>query len=90
MRGLFLDLDGHYLANLKFGDSISQEIAAGHHKLRATNRLYTKLVEFEVAAGQTAQFRAANVPFRGVWFFLSAFGTMIYNVQLARLPGQEN
>jgi len=55
-----LTLDGKKIARLRPGDAVSREVDPGRHSLRAWNTLVWKTVEFDVEAGDAAEFVAAN------------------------------
>lgn len=69
-RELYVAVDGGPNAILRFGDSVTLDIAPGHHRLRVHNTISRKHAEFDAAAGQHVRFRSANV--RGKGFALMA------------------
>ena len=59
-RQIVLRLDGQPLATLLFGGSVTREIEAGPHRLRAHNTLVWKTVEFDAAPGEHVRFSTVN------------------------------
>jgi hypothetical protein len=66
-RQILCSVDGAYVGQLLFGQTLTREIAAGSHTLKANNTLVWKTVPFEAAAGQHVQFTVWNEPMGG-WF----------------------
>ena len=66
-RQIVLTLDGEPLATLLFGESVTREIPAGSHRLRAHNTLVWKTREFDAAPGEHVRFSTVN---------RAGFGTM--------------
>jgi hypothetical protein len=73
-RQIVVSLDGEQLATLMFGQKVRRELAPGKHRLRAHNTLVWKTIDFEVQAGETAQFSVINRPGRGTFGLLSLIG----------------
>jgi hypothetical protein len=59
-RQVVLTLDGDPLATLLFGERVTREIPAGHHRLRAHNTLVWKTVEFDAPPGAHVRYSAVN------------------------------
>ena len=59
-RQLIVWLDGERIETLMWGDSITREIEPGMHRLRVSNTLVWKTVEFTVRAGQQVFFEVVN------------------------------
>ena len=85
MRDFYIEIDGLPMANLKHGDSHESDIEPGPHKLLATNKLYSKDLEFQIAEGETITFQAANVPGGCLGFMIVVFGIGPYKVQFRKL-----
>jgi len=66
-RQILCSIDGAYVGQLLFGQTLTREIPAGSHTLKANNTLVWKTVPFEAAAGQHVQFTVWNEPMGG-WF----------------------
>ncbi|HYT65562.1 MAG TPA: hypothetical protein VEL51_04050 [Vicinamibacterales bacterium] len=59
-RQLVITLDGERLGDLMYGESMQRDVAAGAHRLRVSNTLVWKTVEFEVKPGEQVRFDAIN------------------------------
>lgn len=59
-RQILVRLDDSPTRTLYFGDSFSQEIAAGAHTLRGHNTLFWKTVHFTVEPGERVEFVVVN------------------------------
>jgi len=66
-RQILCSIDGAYVGQLLYGQTLTREITAGSHTLKANNTLVWKTVPFEAAAGQHVQFTVWNEPMGG-WF----------------------
>lgn len=55
-RQLIVSIDGARLATLLWGDSISAELTPGPHRLRVSNTLVWKTIDFVVGPGQQQGF----------------------------------
>ena len=64
-RELYCSLDGKRIAIMRFGESITVNIAAGPHQLRVHNTLSRKTAEFDASPGQHIRFKTVNVPGKG-------------------------
>ena len=60
IRQLVISLDGARLGDLMFGDSVQRDVAPGPHRLRVSNTLVWKTLEFEVKPGEQVRFEAIN------------------------------
>ena len=59
-RQLVITLDGERLGDLLFGESMQRDVAPGRHRLRVSNTLVWKTVEFDVKLGEQVRFEAIN------------------------------
>jgi hypothetical protein len=59
-RQLIVWIDGERVATLLWGDSVTRELAPGPHRLRVSNTLFWKTVDFTLAPGEQACFEAVN------------------------------
>ncbi|MGE0594622.1 MAG: hypothetical protein AB7G23_09315 [Vicinamibacterales bacterium] len=59
-REIYVSLDGQELAILQYRDSVTQEVPAGAHRLRAHNTLMWKTLDLELQPGEHARFRVIN------------------------------
>jgi hypothetical protein len=59
-RQILLSVDGTHVGQLLFGQTLSREIPAGAHTLKANNTLVWKTVPFDAVAGQDVHFTVWN------------------------------
>ena len=59
-RQLIVWVDGKRVASLLWGDSITCELQPGPHRLRISNTLYWKTVDFHVRTGEQVFFEAIS------------------------------
>jgi hypothetical protein len=59
-RQLIVWLDGERLGDLLFGDTFKRDVRPGPHKLRVSNTLLWKTVEFDVKPGEQVLWEAIN------------------------------
>ncbi len=59
-RQLIVWLDGQRTATLLWGDSVTSELPPGPHRLRVSNTLVWKTIDFTLAPGEQAFFEAIN------------------------------
>jgi hypothetical protein len=71
-RQILLSVDGKYIGQLLYGQSLTRDIPAGTHTFKANNTLVWKTVPFEAAAGEHVQFTVWNTPMGG-WFMRLLF-----------------
>ena len=64
-RQILCSMDGTYVGQLLYGQTLSRAIAAGSHTLRANNTLVWKTVPFEAKAGEHVHFTVWNEPMGG-------------------------
>ena len=64
-RQILCSIDGDYVGQLLYGDTLTREIAPGTHKLTANNTLYWKSLSFTVAPGEHVEFTVMNLLFGG-------------------------
>lgn len=60
IRDVMIYLDGKMIATLKNKQSITREVAPGHHALRAHNTFAGKTIEFDLRPGDHARFTTSN------------------------------
>ena len=73
-RQVVVSLDGMRLATLMYGEEATREVAAGPHRLRAHNTLFWKTLDFDLAPGEHARFRAVNRAGMGTYSLLGLLG----------------
>ncbi len=59
-RQIYARIDDGPSYTLMFGDSVSLEIPAGEHRLRANNTLFWKSLSFTLAPGEHTEFAFTN------------------------------
>jgi hypothetical protein len=64
-RQILLSVDGVHVGQLLFGQTLTRDIPAGAHTLKANNTLVWKTVPFDAAAGQDVHFTVWNQPIGG-------------------------
>jgi hypothetical protein len=74
-RQVVVSLDGHKLATLLFGQTVTREVEPGAHWLRVHNTLVWKTVDFELAPEEHATFTVVNRSGFGTYLLLSLLGT---------------
>ena len=60
IREIFISVDGGQVAILGPGESVTHEIPAGPHRIRAHNTLFWKTHDVVLQPGEHARFRAIN------------------------------
>jgi len=71
-REVFIQVDGKDVGMLRFGDSLSHELPAGPHRIRAHNTLFWKTHDVVLQPGEHARFVAIN---RAGW---GTFGMLMF------------
>jgi hypothetical protein len=84
-RQLIAWVDGVRVATLLWGDSITCELQPGMHRLRVSNTLYWKTVEFPVHAGEQVFFEAISHMGPGSIFFVIILGVGPLYLTLKRM-----
>src|SRR5262245_14199203 len=84
-RQLIVWLDGERLGDLMFGDAFTRDVHPGPHKLRVSNTLVWKTVEFTVKPGEQVRFEAINKPGRLTFPMLAVMGVGPLYVSLKRV-----
>ena len=74
IREIFVSVDGQQVAILSSGESISHEIAAGPHVIKAHNTLFWKTHQVVLQPGEHARFKAINRAGWGSFGFLMVLG----------------
>jgi hypothetical protein len=83
-RQVYVDLDGERIATLLNGESITQTITPGPHKLRFDNTLHKKTVEFTAAPDECVEYRLANSAGRFALPFLAVMGVAPLYLKIER------
>jgi len=66
-RQILCSVDGKYVGQLLFGQTLTRDIPAGSHTLKTNNTLVWKTVPFDAAPGEHVQFTVWNQQMGG-WF----------------------
>jgi hypothetical protein len=74
IREVFVSVDGEQIAILSAGESVSHEIPAGPHTIRAHNTLFWKKHQVVLQPGEHARFKAINRAGWGSFGFLMVLG----------------
>jgi hypothetical protein len=83
-REIKVYLNGEQIAELMYGQSISQEIASGSHTLLLDNTWNKQSAQFIAAEGESVLFLAKNHSSRFGEFLLMIFGAGPLRVSLER------
>ena len=73
-RQLVITLDGERLGDLLFGESMQRDVAPGPHRLRVSNTLVWKTLDFDVKPGEQVRFTAINRAGKLTYPMLVIFG----------------
>lgn len=84
-RQLIVWVDGRRVATLLWGDSISCELEPGPHRVRVSNTLVWKTLEFTIGPGEQVCFEAINRMGPGSIFFVVLLGIGPLYVTLKRM-----
>jgi hypothetical protein len=84
-RQLIVYLDGVKIATLLWGDSITKDVEPGPHRLRVSNTLVWKTVEFTLKPGEQAYFEVINRAGIGTYPMLLIFGVGPLYVTVRRM-----
>jgi len=84
-RQLIVWVDDVKVATLLWGDSITCELQPGPHRLRVSNTLVRKTLEFAVHPGEQAFFEAINRMGPGSIFMVMLFGVGPLYLTLRRM-----
>lgn len=84
IREIFVSVDGTSIAILSNGESVTHELPAGPHRLRAHNTLFWKTLDIVLQPGEHARFRAINTAGWGSYGFLMMLGAAPLYLTLER------
>jgi hypothetical protein len=85
VRSIYVSVDGKAEKALGFGDSAQIQLKPGSHELKATNRLFTKRVKFDIEPGEAAIFRVANKSGGCLIFLAAAIGGAACRLSVERI-----
>jgi len=83
-RQVIIKLDGEWIADLLYDQTMTRAIEPGHHHLRVDNTWNKKSVEFDAAAGEEVKFRVVNRAGRFTWFLVASLGAGPMYVSIER------
>ena len=83
-RELYVSIDGGPNAILRYGDSVTLNVAPGHHRIRVHNTWSRRHAEFEAAPGDRIGFNTANVRGKGFEIIAAFFGVAPMHTELER------
>jgi hypothetical protein len=84
-RQLIVWIDGERVATLLWGDSITRDLRPGRHRIRVSNTLVWKTVDFTLAEGQQVFFEAINRTGFGTLTMMLLLGVAPLYVTLRRM-----
>jgi hypothetical protein len=84
-RQLNVWIDGERVATLLWGESITTELPPGPHRVRVSNTLVWKTIEFELKPGEQAFYEAINRTGPGTFLMLVVLGAGPLYVTLRRM-----
>jgi hypothetical protein len=85
-RPVYLWIDGVKSDRiLKYGMTFTQELAPGHHTLKAHNTLFGQTVEFDAAPGETVRYKCENGLSPGGIVMVLMMGVAYLKVRLTRV-----
>ena len=85
-REVFVQVDGKDVGMLRFGDTISYELPAGPHRIRAHNTLFWKTHDLDLAPGEHARFVVVNRNGLGSFSLLGLLGVGPLYISFERDP----
>ena len=62
VREIYVSIDGRDAGVLRPGDVVTKQVAPGRHVVKATNTLFRRTREVDLAPGETAEFLGVNKP----------------------------
>jgi hypothetical protein len=87
-REVFLLVDGQEVAILSYGESVTHELPAGPHRIRAHNTLFWKTKDVVLQPGEHARFMAANRAGFGTFGLLLMLGAAPLYLTFEREGGE--
>jgi hypothetical protein len=85
-REIFISVDGDQLAMLRHGESVTHELPAGPHRIRAHNTLFWKTHDLVLQPGEHARFTAINRAGWGTFGMLLMLGAAPVYLTFERAP----
>jgi hypothetical protein len=85
-REVFVSVDGEQVGILAYGETLTHELPAGPHRIRAHNTLFWKTYDLVLQPGEHARFTAANRAGWASFGFLMVLGAAPLYLTFAREP----
>lgn len=83
---MYLWIDGEkWDGVLRYGKRFERELPPGHHKVKASNTLFSTTKEFDAAAGETIRYRCENGLTGGGMVMVLMLGVAYLRVRLVRI-----
>ncbi|MEP7364314.1 MAG: hypothetical protein ABI972_13760 [Acidobacteriota bacterium] len=73
-RQIVVSLDGNHIGTLMFGKTLTREIPAGPHRLKAHNTLFWKNLDIDLQPGEHARFEVLSRAGTGTLGLLGLIG----------------
>jgi hypothetical protein len=88
-REIFIALDGAEFAILRYGDSVTRDVAPGAHELRVHNTLFRQRRQLQLSPGEHLRFRVVNRPGWGTYAMMSVLGAGPVYLSVEREDGED-
>ncbi|HET9267519.1 MAG TPA: hypothetical protein VFO31_05120 [Vicinamibacterales bacterium] len=62
VREIYVSIDGKDAGVLRLGDVVTKQVTPGRHVVKATNTLFRRSLEVDLAPGEIAEFLGVNKP----------------------------
>jgi hypothetical protein len=85
-REIFVSVDGSPMGMLRHGETLTAELPAGAHRIRAHNTLFWKTHDIVLRPGEHARFEAINRAGWGTFGMLFILGAMPVYLTFERIP----
>ena len=87
-REIFVSVDGESIGLLQYGESLTHELPAGPHRIRAHNTLFWKTHDIVLQPGEHARFLAVNRAGFGTFGFMVFLGASPVYLKFERQPAE--
>jgi hypothetical protein len=87
-REIFVSVDGESIGLLQYGESLTHELPAGPHRVRAHNTLFWKTHDIVLQPGEHARFVAINRAGFGTFGFMVFLGASPVYLTFERQPAE--
>jgi hypothetical protein len=85
-REIYVEIDGQHVAVLEARDAVTRELPSGRHRLKATNTLFSKTHDIDLASGTHLRFRVGNKAGWGTFGPMAVLGAGILYLTFEREP----